>query len=249
MMLVDDTVQIEYALCSTCTQCISICPEKALSWNHVPAVDYDDARLPSPEQLLELFRQRRSIRFFKRKPLGRALLEEIVNCSVYAPTNNRTLRTVVVDDGQLIEELERICVHHYSRVYDWLVKPRLVFRLLCRLTPALNPMIGQKLETRRHDRFYPAAIVFIVGDRRIALSEASAQCALDNMMLYAWTRGVGSCLWGAGRFVLDRSRQARDRLSLDKREHILGVLLLGYPAVTFRNTVRGRAPSIQWNGG
>lgn len=249
MTLVGGTVTIDRALCSTCTQCIAICPEQALSWDHVPPVDCDPGRLPSPDQLDELFRERRSIRFFRRAAIERPLLEEIVGRGVLAPTNNRTLRAVVVDDERTIEEMERICVHHYSRVYNLLVRPRFVFNLLSRLTPALNPHIRQKLETRRHDLFRPAAIVLIVGDRRIAFSEASAQCALDTMMLYAWVQGVGSCLWGAGRLVLDRSRTARERLGLPRREHILGALLLGYPAVTFRNKVQGRVLSIQWNGG
>lgn len=50
----------------------------------------------------------------------------------------------------------------------------------------------------------PAAVVFIVGDRRIALSEASAQYALYNMIVYAQARGIGSCLRGAGQIFLPR---------------------------------------------
>jgi nitroreductase len=95
----------------------------------------------------------------------------------------------------------------------------------------------------------PAAVVFIVGDKWIAHSEASAQYALYNMILYAQARGIGSCLWGGGKLALDRSKAARERLGLQKREHILGALLLGYPAVTFRNKVEGKTLPIQWNSG
>jgi hypothetical protein len=62
-------------------------------------------------------------------------------------------------------------------------------------------------------------------------------------------RGVGSCLWGAGVIVLDRNKVARERLGLGRREHILGILLLGYPAVKFVNKVQGRAMDIEWIGG
>lgn len=100
---------------------------------------------------------------------------------------------------------------------------------------------------RTYDRL-PAATVYIVGDRRIGLSEASAQYALANMMYYAQAKGLGSRLKGAGQLLLDRSKAARERLGLQKHEHILGTLDLGYPAVKFRSKVAGKALPIQWNG-
>jgi nitroreductase len=247
--LVDDVASIDDALCDRCTQCIAVCPQQALSWDHVPPVGYDETRLPSPEQLDELFKERRSIRFFKPDRIGRPLLEEIVGYGIYAPTNNHELRAVVVDDAGVIEELERIVVRFNSRVYRLFFQPKPVFELLRRVTPAVNPQVRSKLEGRRHDFFNPAAMVFVVGDRRIAFSEASAQAALDHVTFYALAKGVGSCLWGAGEIVLDRNRTARERLGLQKREHILGVLLLGYSAIKFANKVEGRAMDIQWVGG
>ncbi len=247
--LVDDIVSVNYELCDRCTQCIAICPQQALSWGRVPPVGYDETRLPSPEQLDEMFKERRSIRFFKKDGIDRILLEEIVGYGIYAPTNNHDLRAVVVDDVEVIEELERIVVRFNSRIYRLFFKPKIVFELLSRITPAVNPQVKVKLEERTHDLFNPAAMVFIVGDRRIAFSEASAQAALDHMTFYAQVQGVGSCLWGAGEIILDRNRAARERLGLQRQERILGILLLGYPAVKFVNKVEGRTMSIQWVAG
>ncbi len=87
----------------------------------------------------------------------------------------------------------------------------------------------------------------MVGDRRIALSEASAQYALYNMILYAQVRGIGSRLKGSGQIVLDRNKSARELLALQRHEHILGTLELGYPAVRFRNKVEGKTLPIRWN--
>ena len=246
--LVDDIASIKYELCDRCTQCIAVCPQQALSWDHVPPVEYDKMLLPSAEQLDELFKERRSIRFFKPDRIDRILLQEIVGHGIYAPTNNHALRAVVVDDKKIIKELEQIGIRHSVRMYRLFFKPRIVFGLLSRITPALNPKVKVKLEKRRYDFFGPAAMVFIVGDRRIAFSEASAQAALDHMMFYAEVKGIGSCLWGAGEMALDGNKAARKRLGLQKREHILGVLLLGYPAIKFVNKVEGRTWSIQWVG-
>jgi NAD-dependent dihydropyrimidine dehydrogenase PreA subunit/nitroreductase len=246
MALTDSTVTINHELCSTCTQCVAVCPQQAVSWDGVGPVAYDDARLPSPEQLAELFKERRTVRFFKEDKIERAVLEEIVGSGIYAPTTNYDLRAVVIDDEGLIEELERISVKFHLRIYKLFVKPKIVFNLISRITPALNPKIRAKFESRRRDLLKPAAMVLIIGDQRIHLSEPSAHYALYNMILYAKVKGIGTCLWGAGKIALSRSKAAKERLGLQRHEHIL---LLGYPAVKFRNKVQGKTLSIEWNGG
>jgi nitroreductase/NAD-dependent dihydropyrimidine dehydrogenase PreA subunit len=252
MALIDDTININYELCSTCTQCIAVCPQQAISWDGVPPVAYDEARLPSPEQLDELFKERRTIRFFKEDKIDRTLLEEIVKYGIYTPTNNYDLRAIVVDDEEIIEALDRILLQSVSRIYNVVFKPKIVFNLIRRITPALDPKDKVKMESaleRGHAFHHPPALVFIVGDKRIALSEASAQYALYNMILYAQAKGIGSSLWGSAPTFLDRSKAVRERLGLQKHEHILGALGLGYPAVKFANKVEGKTLDIQWNDG
>ena len=242
------TPVINEALCDRCTQCVAVCPQRALSWDGVPPAPVDGTNLPSAQELDELFKQRRSIRFFKKDRIDRSLLSKTVRYGANAPTNNHDMRAVIVDDRGIIETLEQTVVRFNSRMYRLFVKPRLIFAFLRRIVPNLNPMVKAKLEGRRSDSFHPAAMVLVVGDPGIAFSEASAQAALDLMTLYARVQGIGSCLWGAGRMVLNRSRDARRRLGLQGQERILGILLLGYPAVEFRNKVEGRTMPIVWNG-
>jgi nitroreductase/NAD-dependent dihydropyrimidine dehydrogenase PreA subunit len=253
MVLGEDGVSIETDLCSTCTQCIAICPQQALSWDNVAPVAYDRTRMPTAEQLDELFKERRTIRIFKRDKVDRALLEEIVHYGIYAPTNNYALRAIVVDDPDVMVGLDRILLQFVARIYNLFFRSRIVFSLIRMITPAIDAKDKVKMEGNLAQggtfKDPPAALVFIVGDRRIALSEASAQYALYNMILYAQVKGIGSRLKGTGQIVLDRSKGARQRLGLQKHEHILGTLELGYPAVRFRNKVRGKTLSIQWNGG
>ena len=49
--------------------------------------------------------------------------------------------------------------------------------------------------------------------------------------------------------MLDRSKAARRLLGFNKNDHIVGTLLLGYPAMKFRNKVVGKKMIIQWNAG
>ena len=73
MALADGTVRINQEFWSTCTRCVALCLEQALSWDHVLPFAYDRARLPSPEQLDELFKERRSIRFYTTGKIDRPL--------------------------------------------------------------------------------------------------------------------------------------------------------------------------------
>ena len=121
--LVDEGLSINHNLCSTCTQCIAVCPQQALSWDGALSVPYDETQLPGPENLDELFKQRRTIRKFKEMPIERPLLEAIVSYGIYAPTNNYGLRAIVKDDVDVIHELDQIGVKFVSKIY------RLIFKL------------------------------------------------------------------------------------------------------------------------
>jgi nitroreductase len=248
----DAVAQIDHEICSTCTQCVAVCPQRALSWDGVPPAAYDDSRLPGAEQLEELLKQRRTVRYFRSEKIDRAVIEEVVNLGVYAPTNNYDLRAVVVDDRSTLEALDATIMRWLSWVYKLLYGSPVVFGFLKALTPALDPKAKVKMERGlRQGRGWdspPAAVVIVVGDSRVLLSEASAQYALYNMILYAQARGIGSRINAAGKLILDRSRTARKRLGLTKHEHILGTLELGYPAVRFRNKVEGKVMPIGWYG-
>jgi formate hydrogenlyase subunit 6/NADH:ubiquinone oxidoreductase subunit I len=248
----DTVAQIDHALCSTCTQCIAICPQQALSWDHVASVAYENGRLPSAEHLDELFKQRRTVRHFEPVRMDRALVEEIVGYGIYAPTNNYQLTAILVDDPATMAALDGIIVRFVTWIYNLFYRSEIVFNIVRAITPAMDPKDKVKMEGdlergQTYDTL-PAAMVFVVGDRRIGLSEASAQYALYNMILYAQAKGIGSRLKGTGPIMLDRSKAAKKLLGLRKNEHILGTLELGYPAVRFRNKVEGKTMNIQWNG-
>ena len=251
--LVDERPVIDIKFCSTCSQCVAICPAQALSWKGVAPTPFDASRLPTAAQLDELFKQRRSTRSYKEAPIERALLTEIVNYGIYAPTHNYGFRAIVVDDQGIIEALDHILVRFVSLVYNVAYRPRVVRWLARAIGMEKEHLLSKPKIEHVVDNgsafHYPAAIVFMVGDKRIPLSIDSAQYALANMTFCAQVKGISSVLWGNGPIFMDRSRAARRLLGLQRRDRIFGAMFLGYPAVRFRNKVEGREMIIQWNGG
>jgi nitroreductase/NAD-dependent dihydropyrimidine dehydrogenase PreA subunit len=251
--LMDDGPRIDLQVCSTCTQCVAICPTRAISWDGIHPSKFERGRLPLPEQLDELFRERRSIRRFKEKKIERALLEEIAQYGIFAPTHAFHLRTIIVDDESLIEILDQAIVANCEQIHRLAYRYRMVSVLAGWLgyTEEMNrarPKIEAAIQEGHAFRSMPTALIFIVGDKKVPLSDVSAQYALANMMYYAQAKGVGTCLWANGPLFIDKNRQARRRLGVESNERIFGAMYMGYPAVRFSNKVAGKEMAIQWNG-
>lgn len=245
-------IQIDHALCSTCTQCIAVCAKQALSWNGVHPTTHEKDLLPNALHIEELFKQRRTVRCFRRAKIDRAILAKIVQIGTYAPTNNYNLRAIVVDDPATMGAFDAIIMRFVSLVYRLFYRPKAVYQIFKSITPLVTAKQKIKLEggLDRGSAFesLPAAMIFVVGDPRILKSEASAQYSLYNMVLFAQVQGIGSRISAAVVLTLDRNRQARKILALQKHEHILGALDLGYPAVRFRNKVEGKTMPLVWAG-
>ena len=256
MSLVDRKAMIDYKACSTCAQCIAICPQKALSWDGVLPVDFEPALMPSLPQLEELLGERRTIRAFTSELLDRKTIEEIVSLGAYAPTHNFHLRCIAIDNPGIIEAFDGAAFQFSRRVYALLFRPRLI-RALVNLAPRskrdeFNKALPKLEIAVKRGRGYdsrPAALVCVVGDRRVPLSLESAQYALHNMSLAAQVKGLGCRSLVGNQMIFNRSREIRQLLHLKPHERIFAVAGFGHPAVRFRNKVLGKRMSVEWNGG
>jgi nitroreductase len=96
--------------------------------------------------------------------------------------------------------------------------------------------IGEIIETGRYaSRASFAIAVCIVRDRRIALSDGSR--AIQNMILTAWSAGIGSNWMGFGRMP-----EIEQLLGLPDTHQTLTVLAFGIPAETHDRGVKDRKP-------
>jgi len=126
MKIENRSLCINLKYCSTCCQCIAICPEQALSWDSIAPISFDKTNYPSPIQLDELFRERRTIRDFKKDKIDRAILEQIVSYASYAPTHNFSFRAIIIDDPEVIGKIESAIYRFTKRLYRFLYKPKVI---------------------------------------------------------------------------------------------------------------------------
>lgn len=244
-----ESIEIDCKLCSTCCQCIACCPTGALSWNGIKSRKIIRELLPEDESLTELLKARHSIRSFKDKPVEMEKLEKICAAAKLAPTNNYDIELIVVQDVEKMAKLEEINLSYIKRMDGLIYKNPLVFNILKLFITAVNDTDREKIKRvlKRGNIFQKAPVLIILAaDPKIHYTEQSCQYAMYNMMLTAQTMGLGSCISGAGKMILTRSKKAEELLDMPKGKKIQGILFMGYPAVSFTKTVEGNLPKVKW---
>ena len=254
MILQNNKVTIDYQFCSACSQCVSVCPESALAWNDTPSVPFDSSQLPTSRQLEELFKQRRTNRFFLDKKISRELLEEIAQYGAYAPSHRHDFRMIILDDANLLQTMDETQYRFNRRIYRFMFKSRFINQVMKCMPSAFQeefyrarPKLEASLRIGRAYASLPPAVLLIVGKKRMPLMLESAQYILYNIDLFARTKGLGCRNLVGNQMFFNRSRQFRKTVGIQKCEQIYGTLGIGYPRYPFRNKVEGRSMKIQWN--
>jgi nitroreductase len=248
-------LKVDYKYCSTCTQCISVCPKQAITWDNVKPEKFDKSLYPDSAHFAELLMQRRTIRDYTNQKIDRLLLEEIAGFAIYAPTNNFNLRTIIIDEDQLINRIDSLIYQFSANLYNWLYRPWIIQLLIKIFSPGMEfeylkakPKLENAKKRNRSFKSKPAAIILIIGDKKVPLTLESAQYALYNIDLYAQTKGIACRNLVGTQMVMNKSNYLRELLGLSKNENIFGAITMGYSAINFRNKVMGKNINIQWNG-
>ena len=120
---------------------------------------------------IETIMTRRSIRKYKPEPVAREIMQEIIKCGVYAPNgeNKQSWEVRIVDNPALMEEIKEAMAAGHPDMSAEAVKG-------C---------------------FRGAPVVaFIARDLSYAFSAFDCGLMAENMMLSAWSMGVGSICLG-----------------------------------------------------
>jgi nitroreductase len=199
--------------------------------------------------LLELLMSRRSIRHFANEQIDRKTLGKIVASARYAPTMNRRIRAIIVDDPEILGEFDRYERSFYGMWYRLFFKNRAI-RAFERIFNDDIDVIKRKMEHSLGgvDFLYGApALIILVGDTRTILTAESAQYHLASMVLYAHSLGLGACLMDSAKIALRTSRALRRRLGIRKGMRVYGAIVVGHPEERVLNLIEGMSLDYCWN--
>ena len=163
-----------------------------------------DTQTPLNETMRVLL-TRRSVRRFVDKPVPRELLELILKAGYHAPSghNLQTWQFTVVQSPAKIATLKEV---------------------------------ARQTTQENHVYFYgfenPAALVLVSNDRRAPYGCQDAACASENIMLAAWSYGLGSVWLNPLMTLRDKEpiKTVLDGLGIPAEHTVWSMLALGWPA-------------------
>ena len=238
-----------HAICNTCQKCVAVCPSRAITVNGVYPERMAGPADCMPEQLIDLFSKRRSIKHFKDRDIAREGLNRILSVAKYAPNQNKNISIIAVDSPHLIAEIDKYSLRFVRMIYRFMFgfKPlTFLFKALYRDTHIIKRKMDYDLcISRRIVKENTQALIILTGNKHIAVTKSSAQYMLATMMYMAEAMGIGTCLMDSLLMTLNHTRALRRKLAIS--EDVLGVLSLGYSAENIVNIPRGYEVDIRWN--
>ncbi|WP_405297807.1 nitroreductase family protein [Methanobrevibacter sp.] len=216
--------------CFECGHCMAICPTKAITLkifkgrenriaeynpNEIP-VDYDD--------LLDFLKQRRSIRWFKKKKIDKDTFNKLIEGAYYSPSaqNQQDVEFVVLD-----KKLNDFMKHVYDIIR---IEEEEFFRI---------KEFGEYLRDNSTKQYHP----LLWSGHQLILTfssdKTSAVIANTRMELLAYSLGLGGFY---SLFILKADEIDHEKLmeffpNIDKNKHMYSAFIIGYPKKRFRRTI------------
>lgn len=164
----------------------------------------------SNDTVTELMMSRRSIRNYKDSLINRETLDEILKCGVNAP-NGKNLQAyeIRVLSPALIDSITSAVVKD-------------------------NPQIGQR-EGFKNIFVDAPCILCIAYDTTYDMSQVDCGLLGENIILSAWSKGIGSCCLGSSARWIKDSPSAKtylDKMGFSEGYELLYCIALGYPEET-----------------
>ena len=164
-------------------------------------------------ETLKVIRERRSIRSYSSKQIGKNDLNDVLDAALAAP-NARNMQQ-----------------WHFTVIQDAALLDRLVSAIRKNMPLTGIPLLVEKAKDPAYHTFYHApTVVMISGDRSSKHIAIDGGTAAENMALAAQSLGISSCLIASSDliFVGDTAEAYRKELRIpDGYDHVLCVAL-GY---------------------
>ena len=219
--------------CMNCQHCLAICPKGAVTCHGTtPDQCAPPGRLPDPESMFHLIRQRRSVRRFRQAPIPSDVMKKLKDSLAWSPTgcNDHRMLFYVVEDPADMEFYRQ----ETGRMLRLMIRSgimRLVYPGYKRFLREI--MNGKDVIFRSAPHMIAAAT-----PKDAPCREADPWIALSYFDLFAQSFGLGTCWCGFGVHAFRWNRRLRSRLNLPSGYRIGAVLLFGEPEVHYPRATR-----------
>ena len=225
--------------CFECGHCMAICPTKAVTLKIFKGrenriVEYNPNKIPLDyDDLLNFLKQRRSMRWFKKKKIDKDTFNKLIEGAYYSPSaqNQQDVEFVVLDN-----KLNDFMKHVYDIIK---VEEDQFFRI---------KEFGDYLRDNSTKEYHP---LLWSGHQLIltfSTDKTSAVIANTRMELLAYSLGLGGFY---SLFILKADEIDHEKLmeffpNIDKNKHMYSAFIIGYPKKRFRRTIPHKEIEINY---
>lgn len=228
--------------CNLCGHCEAVCPAGALAL-HAPQLvraDHADAiATMEPERLGAYLIMRRSIRSYRKEPVERSIIGQILDICRFAPTgrNRQDVRWLVIHDT---EEVRRLT----SMAIDWMRQSAAGAELSSRFD--LPAMVRAWDEGRDPLCHHAPHLVIAYAHAENPVARTNAVIALAHLEIVAPSFGVGTCWGGILLFALNNHDPLREALGLPDGHLPVHAMMLGHPQIRYQRPPKRKPADILW---
>ena len=182
--------------------------------------------------VIEAIKSRRAIRSFEDKPVPDSAIQTMLEAATYAPSaiNIQPWKFTIITNKELMKQLSDTA------------KPALI-----RMLPDVGDegLIGLKkrLSDPNYNIFYNAPLLIFVSGIKSPYAIYDCSMAAQNMMLAAFTLGVGSC-WIGTAVRLANDPKVKAELGVPNDHEVHAAIVFGYPKGGFPKAPEKRPAQI-----
>ena len=168
--------------------------------------------------LSEIYRNRRSVRSYRDKPVSMEIIQKIINDSILAPSagNEQPWKFIVVRKRVMIDRISADC------------KKNFLERIAAHPDDPAKKYVKMHQNEAFHIFYHAPAVVFITGEAQVKNLLADCALAACYFMFSATSLGLGTCWVNFGR---ELSPELRKELGIAENLEIVAPLALGYPKI------------------
>jgi len=227
-------------ICINCGHCFAFCPSGSIelsTMNHKGSMKLDHSKLPTAQQVELLLKGRRSIRTYKEQPVSKELIEQLLDCSRYAPSgiNRQPVNWIVINSQEKVHELSASVISWMEGLLNAKSPMAESFRF-DRLVASWNK--GEDMVCRK-----APCVIIAYGIKDDPMVPQSCTISAAYLELAAFGFGLGACWAGYVNMALNMSDDVGKLAGLSNRATAGAAMMVGHPKyrysrIPFRNIAK-----------
>lgn len=229
--------------CMACGHCIAVCPSKAVTLDKhdmSEVIEYSPEKMEiDPEVYLNHLKFRRTVRNFTKGPVTKKQLEMILEAGRFSPTG-----------GNLQNVQYFVSIEEKDKFKDMLLGRLNQLGEIAKETGVNTSwysnlwleMYKDYKENGTDRLFFDAPVVIAVASN----SSASALISAAHMETMIYSLGLGMLYSGFSVTAIGSSDEIKKYMGIKDTYDVHAVLVIGDPAVEYRNTVPRKPAKVIW---